>query len=233
MPTGHGWGMYLPTPEYQDQYLATEACASFNTLAPVKTLEKQAFGDTQSWSDRFLAKQSGTTQSGNDPWTVAETLRKGGVVYSTDWPYTPDLTTWDAFYANIPFQTVVNGQVEFKGKYNFGHQYVGADPQSMMNALKMSPLGVGVFAWNNPDANGIYQRNGGLDCHWTMIYDFVENEYWMVQDSYPPYQKKLAWNFGFTDVQGYTLNKQVVQNTLWAQAIRWLAQFIPGLTVNV
>jgi hypothetical protein len=228
VPSGQ-WDAFLPEPEFQDRYCSTMSCASFNTLKAIQALHKQEFGDTTNWSDRMLASLSGTTPSGNDPHTVAETLRKKGTVYETEWPYTSEINTIGKYLQTPPFQTVVNGQVEFKGVYDFAHQYVGTDPQSMKTALTYSPLGVDVFAWNTSDTDDIYHRNGMQSEHWTMIYGYVPGKYWKCLDSYPPYQKKLAWDFGFTMVKQYTLHKAVLDNSLWAQAIRWLRQFIPNL----
>lgn len=218
------WDQFLPTPEEQDKYLATLACVSFNTLKAVQTLEKQEFGEVINWSDRFLAKVSNTTPQGNDPYTVAEALRKFGVPYESDWPYTIAQNTWATFYSTLGLDIMTQAQAKFKGSYNFGHQYVGTDPQSMMNALQFSPLGATVFAWNTPDVNGIYHRNGQPSEHWTMLYGYVEGQYWKAMDSYNPFFKHLAWDFGFEEVKGYTLHKTVVQNDLWTVAINYFRQ---------
>ena len=232
MPNGD-WSAFLPPDELQDRNLPTMACATFGTLNAVEILERQEFGDTTDWSDRFLAEQSGTTQQGNDPFTVAQTLRKGGVVYETDWPYVG--TTWGEFYQTPPYDTIVQAIVKFKGKYDFGYSYVGTDQQSMMNALQFSPLGADVFAWNVPDADGIYHRNGAQSEHWIVIYGYEKNKYWKCLDTYDNTRKKLAWDFGFTMPMQYTLHRTVLTtnptNPLyqWAQAIRY---FIEKLHLN-
>lgn len=215
------WDAFLPTPEEQDKYTQTMSCASFNTLKPVQALQKQEFGDITNWSDRALASWSGTTASGNDPHTVAETLRKQGTVYELDWPNTPDLNTIGKYLQTPPYDLNVQAQVKFRGQYNFGHQYVGTDPQSMKNALQFSPLGVDVFAWNMSDNDNIYHREGRQSGHWVMIYGYVPGKYWKCLDSYPPFQKKLAWDFGFTMVKEYTLHKTVLTESPWSQAIRF------------
>lgn len=225
------WDNFLPDGENQGHYMEPENCTSENTLNPVEILQRQEFGDTTNWSDRFLAWKSGTTRTGNDPHKVAETLRKYGTPIESDWPYTPDINTWDKFYAQPPYQIEVNGIAAFGGRYNFGHQWVNPDPQSMKNALQYSPLGADVYAWNNPDSDGIYHREGMASEHWVTIYGYVPGKYWKVFDSYPPYQKKIAWDFGFSMVKEYTLYKTVLTTNpldpkyLWACAIRWLQQF--------
>lgn len=215
------WDEFLPIPEEQDKYLQTEACTSFNTLKAVQALEKQAFGDVTNWADRFLAKIANTTPQGNDPYAVAEALRKHGVPYEQDWPYTEAQNTWDTFYSPLSLDIIVQAQTKFRGSFDFGHQYIGTDPQSMMNALRFSPLGATVYAWNLSDENGIYHRDGLPSEHWTMIYGFVEGQYWKVLDSYMPFIKKLAWDFTFEEVKGYTLHRQVQVNSRWVAAINY------------
>lgn len=228
LPNGQ-WDNFLPQDELQDRGLSTMACASFGTLNAIEILERQEFGDTTDWSDRFLAEKSGTTQNGNDPHTVAETLRKDGTVYESDWPYSPDIKTWGQFYQTPPYEITIRAQVEFKGKYDFGHQYVKTDPQSMMNALMYSPLGADVFAWNAPDTDGIYHRFGAISEHWICIYGYEKDKYWKCLDTYDNTRKKLSWDFGFSCVKQYTLHKQVLTNSPWSQAIIWLRQHWFGL----
>lgn len=223
------WDAYLPPDELQDSYLPTMACVTFATNNCVEILERQEFGDTTNWSDRFLAKVSGTSPSGNDPFTVAETLRRKGNVYEEDWAYTSAINTWEKFYFDIPYSLITDAQVKFRGKYDYGHQYVGTDPTSMMQALHYSPLTADVYAWLPTGIDGLYRRHGYASNHCICIYGYEEGQYWKCLDTYDNTRKKLAWDFGFTMVTQYTLHLQVLNNSPWAKAIRWLAQFIPNL----
>lgn len=215
------WDASLPPEEHQKQFLETSACVSFNTLNPVEILELHEYGEKANYSDRFLAKMSGTTKEGNDPHTVGETLRKKGCVIQEDWPWTEDLNRWDEFYSDIPDE-VKTLALAFKAKYDFGHQYVNTDPQTMMTALMYSPLGVDVFAWGFPDSEGIYHREGRQSGHWTVVYGYEYGKYWKCFDTYPPFRKKLEWNYGFSMVKQYTLHKQVVDDRWFAIFIVWL-----------
>lgn len=222
------WDAFLPPFEKQKKSTETQACATFNTLACVEILQRAIFNglDTE-WSDRFTAKMSGTTKQGNDPHKVAETLRTKGCVYEEEWPFT-DSMTWDEFYAGIPMDIQLRGQIRFKRVYSFGHEYAKTDPESMMDALRYSPLGVDVDAWN--EKNGIYYRKHGSN-HWVCIYGYKKGKYWKCYDSYDDFTKKIDWNFGFSVVKRYTLEKSVeVSNPthplyLWWQAIKWLKNF--------
>lgn len=229
-PSGQ-WDAFLPPGDPQNLAMEPMACASFGTLHAIEMLERQEFGDTTEWSRRFLAKLSGTTTVGNDPHTVAETLRNMGDVFETEWPYTTDIDTWEKFYKQPSYDLVVKAEAEFKGKYDFGHQYVRTDVQSMMNALQSSPLGVDVYAWQFDTNTGYAIRPPGtVSEHWVVCYGFVEGQYWKVFDSYNiggTFLKKLSWDYGFSMVKEYTLHKQVLTTSpldpmyLWAQAIRY------------
>ena len=214
------WDTYLPPEELQDRGLATAACASFGTLACVEALIRQEFKDTPEYSDRFLAEQSGTTIYGNNPQTVCETLRKKGVCLEQDWPYSPDIKTWGEFYQTPP-ENIQQLAKTFTYEFDFAHQWIGKDPQSMMTALMYSPLGADVSAWGIPDADGIYHRFGTSN-HWICIYGFEANKYWKCFDSYDNTHKKLAWDFGFTMVKGYTLHKQVAVESFWSLFLKQL-----------
>lgn len=213
------WDSFVPPDELQDKGFSSMACTSFGTLNCVEALERQEFGDTTEYSDRFLAGMSGTTQYGNDPNTVAETLRKKGCALEADWPYGADITTWGQFYQTPPYN-IITSALQFIAEYDFGHEWGKNDQASMMDALRYSPLGVTVYAWNQPDSDGIYHRNGMSSEHWVMIYGFVANHYWKCFDSYDNTHKKLAWDFGFELVKKYTLHKQVIREDWWVVFVR-------------
>lgn len=220
VPDGQ-WDGLVPIDEVQNLAMEPYACTAFGTLNCIEALERQEFGTTSNWSDRFLAWISETKVGGNDPHKVAETLRKKGTVPEIDWPYTSEINTWEKFYLTPPYEIEVKAQVKFRGKFDFGHEWKDTDPDSMMEALKYSPLAVDVYAWSPKNAKGYYTRQGQSG-HWTMIYGYVKDKYWKCFDSYSNTHKKLAWDFGFTMVKGYTLHKKVLGNTLWDKAIIWL-----------
>lgn len=224
------WDAYLPPDELQAQYVETQACATFGTLNAVEILERRVYADTSNYSDRFLAEQSGTTMYGNDPHTVAETLRKLGVCFESDWPYTPDINTWGKFY-KTPTENIKFIAKTFIYKYSFGHQYVKTDQTSMMEALTRSPLGADVQAWGHVDSDGIYHRSGSSN-HWICIYGYERNRYWKVLDTYDNTRKKIAWDFGFSVVKEYTLNKHVVSETWWEYFLRLFRQYL-GLDIGL
>ena len=219
------WDDFLPPGEIQNLAVEPEACTSFGTLNVVEMLERQEFGTASEWSDRFLAYISGTTENGNDPNKVAQTLKNMGVVPETDWPYTKDDNTWNTFYEKPP-QNLITKALEFIAEYDFGHQWIPTDPQSLMKALQYSPLGAGGFAWAQ-DADGYYYTpNGAQPRHWFAIYGYVEGKYWKVFDSYAPYVKTLRWDYDFALAKSYTLHRQVVDNTAWGKFLAFMKQIL-------
>src|SRR4051794_33539420 len=83
------WDPFLPIDEVQNlNGIEPYACVTFGTLNCVETLIKEQFGEERNYSDRWLAKATGTDlKLGNDPQTVAEFLRKSGDVKQTDWGF--------------------------------------------------------------------------------------------------------------------------------------------------
>lgn len=219
--TNGQWDSFIPLGENQALATEPEACTSFGTLNCAETLIQQELNESRDYSDRLLAWMSGTTQEGNDPDTVAQTLRKKGDVYEAIWPYTNADNSWATFY-EVPPNTIVTDALEFTTEFDFGYQQVPANPQSMMTALQSSPLGAAGFAWAT-DQNGYYYSPPGTQpCHWFMVYGYVENQYWKVLDSYPPYQKKLRWDYNFAMARGYTLHRQIVSNSWFNVFLRQL-----------
>lgn len=204
------WTPWLPKGE--DQYnfnFEPSACASFGTLNAVEILLRRIYTETDNFSDRFLAKNSNTTEQGNSPQTVAESLRKQGVCYELEWPITSDLTTWEKFYAVLP-QSIKILATEFVAKFKFTHEYVGTTTAALKIGLQYSPLGVAVSAWQQgPD--GLYISPFPVN-HWCVLIGYVDKEYWLVYDSYDEngdFVKKLAWDYSFGMAKRYQVTEQL------------------------
>lgn len=224
VPDGQ-WDEWVPQDETQN--LATEplACVSFATLNCIEILERQEYGKTDNWSDRFLAYISGTNQNGNNPNTVSETLRKKGVVPEEYWAYTQEDNTWDKFYASPP-SNLYTKALEFIAEYSYGHEWVNTDQQSMIDALMYSPLGVAGFAWAQ-DTDGFYiTPEGTQPCHYFVVYGYDRNNYWKVFDSYTNTHKKLRWDYKFSMIKKYTLHRQVVNESAWQKFLSLMKQIL-------
>jgi hypothetical protein len=99
-PSGD-WTPYIPKGEVQHTNSVDYMdCVTRSLLNSIEIQHKFLTGTEVNYSDRFLAKMSGTTHQGNYLWAVADTLRSVGVVKEEDHP-TIDNMTWDDYYAEI------------------------------------------------------------------------------------------------------------------------------------
>lgn len=218
---GH-WAKWLPVPKDQQPTLGVEPndCVSHGTLKAVEILQNFLFSQKNDYSERFLAKMTGTdVLNGNDPNTVAQFLKNKGCALEADWPQST-ATSFQGFYANIP-QSIQTLALDFVDEFAFGHEWVTDTSQSsLMEALKFSPLGVGVYAWQPGNETGFYVNPMDLPAeHYVTLYDYEANYYWLVYDSYVQEIKKLAWNFPFEMVKRYTLQREIVDE-------RWFVVFL-------
>ncbi len=125
------------------------------------------------FSDRWLAKKSGTSPSGNDPHKVAETLRSLGVPNQERWDFGPDINSWEEFFEEPPTELNEYAKKDFLDKYDFSHEYVPSTIASIKEALTYSPLGVSVVAWI-PNGDTYFKPEGARDNHWCVAYGWTE-----------------------------------------------------------
>lgn len=232
------WDMYLPPDEFQNlNGVEPCACTSFGTLNALEILFRRLFGLPKNYSDRFLAKASGTIIPGNSPHKVAETIRKVGLVTQEAWPFDSLINTFDKFYAEVP-RSVYALATAFSEEFDFKHEYVPCTPEGLKEALKYSPLGMSVYGWyqdldHNSPTFGLYTKpQGAEDNHWICVYGFEDGKYWKVFDSYDSTHKKVAWTAMPLQAKRYFVAKQpfpVANPTWWRVFIKWVNQFT-GLT---
>lgn len=128
------WRPYCPTGEKQKDPAETMACVSFS-CNNVLEIQNKFLGVDVNYSDRFLAKMSGTTNEGNRLDVVADTARTIGLVLESEYPSTH--TTWQDFYAEVP-QSVKDKAVKQVILYEFQTN----DVASLKKQLKQCPLQV-------------------------------------------------------------------------------------------
>ena len=101
----------LPPGEEQHSSIADSfGCVSFSAIHCIESQEIAQTGQTPGYSERALAKLSGTVYTGdpkkrgNDAETVYNTILKYGLILDSDWPTDFDNDQWtlDEFYADIP-----------------------------------------------------------------------------------------------------------------------------------
>lgn len=130
-----------PTPPAEIQYSTNRVtdsmgCVSYSATHCIESQEIALTGSTVGYSERFLAKMSGTTREGNYVQTVFDTIQKYGMVPDSLWPE-PANFTWDEYYSAIP-QSVIDAGQEFLKKWNVYLRWVA--PSEVAQALQEAPI---------------------------------------------------------------------------------------------
>ncbi len=142
-PTGD-WTEFIPPGERQSQSnVDSMACVTFSALNSIETQEKHLTGRQPNYSDRWIAKMSGTTPQGNYLHKVADTIRDYGLVLEEDYP--SDFTSWNQYYADIPEPKL--SQLLAKGRkwledWTIRYEWVGTKLDLIQQNLKQAPLQV-------------------------------------------------------------------------------------------
>lgn len=196
------WTPYLPVFEKQyNNYFDSMSCVTFSALNCLEILTKAKYGLDVNYSDRFIAKMSGTTEGGNYVATVADTIRKYGLVMESDYSFTPTMGR-EEFFSEVP-EVIVNKGKTFLDKYNITYEFVNYS--DLTDALRFAPIQVGVYAWTRAE-NGIYpDKPNARRNHLVTLVGYSYGEYWLIYDHYEPRLKKLYWNYKF----GATLKYQI------------------------
>lgn len=218
------WLSLLPKFEPQRKQLETSNCTGFGSLNIIEILLRK-LNIEDNYSDRYLGIVAGTYPPGNDPNTVAQAVRHNGVLEEKYLPFSDDLATVDEYYS---FNGADETDCRAKGKkwlelFDYGHEYVPNNQISMMEALKYSPLGASVVAWQQEDGL-YYKRPEQQDNHWITIVGYEEGQYWVIYDSYESDSspiKKLRWDYPFGYVKRYSLGvRPEIKETLsWMERI--------------
>jgi hypothetical protein len=220
-PEGN-WTNWLPAVEYQNRWgYDRMACVTYSYLNCLETLYYFKTGKPKNFSDRWLAKLSGTNRNGNYLSSVADTARNLGLVDEYVWPDTEG--GWNEYYKEIP-QDIINKGKDFLKDWSLYREWVyGAD--DMYLALKATPLQVTVAY---ASGNGILNPSG-IHNHAVMVYNAKKDEYWEVFDHYTQSEKKYAWNYQFGAIlKPSLLTKKTmltIQNNTLVQLVQGAGNF--------
>lgn len=114
----------------------SDGCVSYGTT---HLIESQGIflSDNTQYSERFLAKISGTTNQGNWVKNVFDAVAKFGMVPDSLWPE-PAVFTWQEYYADIP-QNVIDAGQDFLRKYNVSYR-LDIPLAELPQALEQGPV---------------------------------------------------------------------------------------------
>lgn len=222
-PSGN-WSASLPLDERQKiNGFETDACVTFshtNNLeiegdfaianglwqpSSVQWLKDNGYIDASghlNFSDRALAKMSGTTQAGNNLVNVADTSRKLGLVAEADWVFPVDEITaspadaWNIYYAAVP-DAVIAKAAEFVKHFTIQYEWVAypgkvTTMQDFAVELTKSPLQIATAVcagWNDAP---IIQACGAGTQHATTMFAVEPGKVFHIYDHYLPFKKEFA-----------------------------------------
>lgn len=204
------WTPYLPVYEAQsNKNFDSYGCTCFATLNIIETLLKKIHGQEYNFSERYIYNIIGIRPPGTSPHTVAECIRKNGVISQELLPFTD---TYEEFITPDPMTAkyLVEGQ---KWAYELKHEWLWTTPLAkedrlakIKEALLYSPIGVSVTAWYKQGE--VYVDKGQPNSHWTLIYGIADNGY-KVFDSYDHSHKILSFDHNIQFAKRYYLAPKV------------------------
>lgn len=217
------WIPYLPTREKQHSvYFDTMGCVSFSAInvleiiftyliknnklskESVDWLKKYNYFDINgfvNFSDRAIAKLSGTTRAGNSGQAVADTIRHSGLVSEFMWNYPTAQRTpvfdWNDFYTDVPDKVIQQG-LEFLERFEI--QYEQVYYKKFDEAILHSPIQV-YISTRSEMIDGVLQRTNNKVNH-AVVKPTLEpiNNYYPIFDTYElsnNYIRKVALDFKY------------------------------------
>jgi hypothetical protein len=217
------WTPFVP--EYEPQFnknFDTSGCPIFGTINAVEMIEKRISGGDFNYSERFHYNQIPLRPPGGDPHDAAESIRKFGMVAQETLPMTETFAEYILPEPNSP-EVIKMGQ-EWLETHDFGHEYLWRAEHSaevknelLAKALKSSPVGVSVTAWEIDPLTGLYVDMGRPNCHWCVLVKMFHDEHnrliRRVFDTYDHAFKDLDPNHRILIAKRYHLDvKQKVYN---------------------
>lgn len=196
----------------QNQFgLETMGCTGHGLLNTIRIIAKVKYGLDWVLSPRYQNKTAGTGPRGNSMITQLDNLRKvAGCVDYNDWPWTPNINTWEEYYSSIPAAIMKKGHDWIK-QWTVNYEFVPMKKEAIKEALKYGPLYVSGFAWSF--YNGYYRSWGSANhCFDAVLVDIDKEGAYIVHDSYEPFVKKLAPDYMFGAIYTVVLTKNTQYN---------------------
>jgi hypothetical protein len=224
------WVDDLPDDEVQNKNgIEPYACTNFTACNVGEILMRCLFGGIYNYSDRHSAIGSHTSpeRGGNDPHLVFEFHRKNGFIDEKELPFDDSITSVEKFYTPkylTPY--FLNLGKKWLALWDLKHDWLPrndegfVESETIMEALKYSPLAVGVWAWAFNQQTNLFERPVGYekqDNHECVIVGFAKGKKWLIDDSYVDIItnqkhrtiKELDWNFKFRNIKRVTISVSV------------------------
>ncbi len=233
-PSGD-WRPYLPIPEVQRKDgFDSNSCTSFGTLNIIETLENFQRNLTPNYSERFSAIMGGQKRNGADPHNILEGIRSYGVLDEDILPFKSGMPFEEYMSMGERSSSLIKEAKTWEESNVFKHEYIYTGSISLAEkkrllteALKRSPVGVSVYAWQK--RGDVYVKpKGQRDTHWCVLVA-IEDGKPIVFDSYAPHLKTLSWEH-FDVAKGvylkYEPNKQKKILSIFTPLIETIKELI-------
>jgi len=226
-PSGQ-WDNYLPVVELQNNGgFDRMACVSYALLNVIEVLHLHIARTEANFSDRFLAKISNTTHSGNYLGTVFDAARKNGLIREQDYPDV--LTNWDDYYKPLT-QTLKDKASDLLVEWSMCREWILPQRRDdIIASLRQTPLQVTVAY---AGGSGILNPVGNYN-HSVMVYGYDKGKYWKIFDHYENVRKKYAWDYRFGSILKPTLKNKVIPMKIKQNYIYQLVQGIGGFALGL
>lgn len=192
------WTSFLPAYEPQfNKNFDTSACTIFGTINAEEMLEKRITGNDVNYSERFHYNAIPIRPPGGDPHEAGESIRKCGMVTQETLPMTDTFAEYVLPEPNDP--KVIKMASKWLETHDFGHEYVWrhepsekAKNELLVKALKSSPVGVSVTAWERDPITGLYVDKGLPNSHWCVLVKmFTDGEGRLIRRVFDSYDHEL------------------------------------------
>lgn len=140
-PSGD-WTPYLVTKEKQYGKQDSMSCVSFSACSSIEIQQKFLTGQEVNYSDRWIAKRSGTTVHGNWMYVVGDAIRRDGLVREEHYPAPPNYT-FNEYHAEIPellLPALKKEGQEWLSQWDVKTEFVPATKESILKHVKHAPL---------------------------------------------------------------------------------------------
>jgi len=209
---GGNWEPHLSVAEYQStksgKLFDSRNCTAHGTLNCLESIAKlHGFNDFPSnCSERYTGVCAGTTQNGNSPHRVIESVRSAyGVIPEEVLPLSDDIHSAEDYYHPNPMTAdFVRLGESILQKFTINHEWVfnglkESDKQAkLMEALEKGAVGVSVLAWSKDKKTKLYRKSrGAKDNHWVQLVSYKKGKSWRIFDSYDTTLKDLEWDYNF------------------------------------
>lgn len=180
------WTPYCPKGEIQkNTFFDSFNCTGYGISNRLEMLYKRVFTVERNFSDRGIGIVAGTRPPGNSPYTVAEAVRKNGLLDEEDLPFDEFINNVVDYFSPSPLtSSLASKALKFLSFREPQHDWVPTDIASLRYALKFSPLLVTVTAWFRNEKGLYYCPPGMPNQHDTTLIKINDDGSKIVFDSY-------------------------------------------------